>query len=70
MQRCDITGKGKQYGHNVSHSKRRTNTVWLPNLQNKTVLINGRKVKLKVSAKGIKTLKKKGIIKPWTKAEA
>jgi len=62
MQKCDITGKGKQYGHNVSFSLRRTNKVWKPNLQKKTVIVDGQKVKLNVSAAGIRTLKKKGLL--------
>lgn len=62
MQRCEVTGKGKQYGHNVSFSMRHTKRVWKPNLQNKTVIIDGKKVKLKVSAQGIRTLKKKGLL--------
>ena len=63
MQVCDITGKGKQYGHNVSFSQRHTKKVWKPNLQAKTVVIDGKKVKLNVSAQGIRTLKKRGLIK-------
>lgn len=62
MHSCDITGKGKQYGHNVSFSQRKTKKVWKPNLQNKTVLVNGKKVKLRVSTQAIRTLKKKGLI--------
>lgn len=62
MQKCDITGKGKQYGHNVSFSLRRTKKVWKPNLQTKTVIVDGKKVRLKVSAAGIRTLKKKGLL--------
>jgi large subunit ribosomal protein L28 len=62
MQRCQVTGKGKQYGNNVSFSMRHTKKVWKPNLQNKTVIIDGKKVKLKVSAQGIRTLKKKGLL--------
>ncbi len=62
MQKCDITGKGKQYGSNVSFSQRHTKKVWKPNLQTKTVIIDGKKVKLNVSAQGIRTLKKKGIL--------
>lgn len=31
--RCDHCGKGRQVGHNVSHSKRRTRKIWRPNLQ-------------------------------------
>ncbi len=62
MQKCDITGKGKQYGHNVSFSLRRTNKVWKPNLQTKTVTIDGKKVKLKVSTAAIRTMRKKGLL--------
>ena len=62
MQKCDITGKGKQYGHNVSFSLRRTKKVWKPNLQTKTVVVDGKKVKLKVSTSAIRTLKKKGLL--------
>jgi len=62
MQICDITGKGKQYGNNVSFSQRHTKKVWKPNLQTKTILIDGKKTKLKISTQAIRTLKKKGII--------
>jgi large subunit ribosomal protein L28 len=62
MQICDITGKGKQYGNNVSFSQRHTKKVWKPNLQSKTVVIDGKKVKLKVSAQAIRSLKKKGFL--------
>ena len=64
MQKCDITGKGKQYGHNVSFSLRRTPKVWKPNLQSKTVIVDGKKVKMKISTAGIRTLKKKGLLNP------
>ena len=62
MQICDITGKGKQYGNNVSFSQRHTKKVWKPNLQTKTVVIDGKKTKLKISTQAIRTLKKNGII--------
>lgn len=62
VQVCDITGKGKQYGNNVSFSQRHTKKVWAPNLQTKTIVVDGRKVKLKVSTQAIRTLKKKGLL--------
>ena len=62
MKKCDITGKGKQYGNNVSFSLRRTKKVWEPNLQNKTIVINGKKMKVKISTQAIRTLKKKGLL--------
>jgi large subunit ribosomal protein L28 len=62
MQKCEITGKGKQYGNNVSFSQRHTKKVWKPNLQSKTLVIDGKKVKMKVSTQAIRSLKKKGLL--------
>ncbi len=64
MQKCDITGKGKQYGHNVSFSQRHTKKVWKPNLQTKTITVDGKKVTLKVSTQAIRTLKKNRLLNP------
>ncbi len=60
--KCELTGKGKQIGRNVSFSQQRTTKVFKPNLQKKTVTINGKKTKMTLSAKAIKTLKKKGVL--------
>ncbi len=62
MQKCEITGKGKQYGSNVSFSQRHTKKVWKPNLQTKTLIIDGQKVRMKISTQAIRTLKKKGLL--------
>ncbi|MDZ7785775.1 MAG: 50S ribosomal protein L28 [Candidatus Saccharibacteria bacterium] len=62
MQRCELTGKGKQYGSNVSFSQRHTKKTWKPNLQTKTVMVDGKKTKMKLSTQAIRTLKKKGLI--------
>jgi large subunit ribosomal protein L28 len=60
--RCELTGKGKQHGHNVSFSLRRTKRVFKPNLQKKTFLVDGQKVTMTLSTQAIRTLKKKGIL--------
>ncbi|MDB5166872.1 MAG: hypothetical protein JWN26_17 [Candidatus Saccharibacteria bacterium] len=60
--RCELTGKGKQFGHNVSFSLRRTNRVFKPNLQKKTFEFNGQKMTMILSTQAIRTLKKKGIL--------
>jgi len=62
MQKCDITGKGKQYGSNVSFSQRHTKKVWKPNLQSKTLVVDGKKIRLKLSTDAIRTMRKKGLI--------
>ena len=41
-QRCDICGKGKLYGHSVSHAHNLTKRVWNPNLQRVRALVQGR----------------------------
>ncbi len=70
MQKCEVTGKGKQFGHNVSFSLRRTSKVWKPNLQSKTIIVDGKKVKMKLSTSAIRTLKKKGLISLETQKTA
>jgi len=62
MKVCDNTGKGKQFGNNVSFSQRHTKKVWEPNLQKKTLVIDGKKVRVKISTSALRTLKRKGII--------
>jgi len=62
MKRCELTGKGSQYGHNVSFSQRHTQKIWKANLQTKTIEVDGKKITMKLSTQAIRTLKKKGII--------
>ena len=63
MAVCEITGKGKMYGHNVSFSQRRTRKVFNPNIQKKTIIVDGHKLKVNMSTSALRTLKKKGLIK-------
>ena len=62
MAVCELTGKGKQHGNNVSFSLRRTRRTFEPNIQKKTLVVNGKKTKLNLSARAIRTLKKKGVL--------
>lgn len=63
MAVCEITGKGKMYGHNVSFSQRKTRKVFKPNVTKRTLVINGQKIKANVSTSALRTLKKKGLVK-------
>ena len=65
--RCELTGKGKQFGHNVSFSLRRTKRVFKPNLQKKTFVVDGQKITMTLSTQAIRTLKKKGLLAPAAK---
>ena len=61
---CQITGKKVVTGNNVSHSKRRTKRKFYPNLFDKKFYLpeEDRWVTLKVSAKGIRVINKKGLL--------
>ncbi|MBN2805453.1 MAG: 50S ribosomal protein L28 [Prolixibacteraceae bacterium] len=63
-QVCQITGKKVMVGNNVSHSKRRTKRRFYPNLFKKKFYVPGedRWVTLNVSAAGIRTINKIGIV--------
>lgn len=69
-QKCEITGKGKQFGHRVSFSQRKTKHAWQPNLHKQTFLLDGKKVTMKISAKGLRTLKKQGRYAPVNESGA
>ncbi|MBE33571.1 50S ribosomal protein L28 [bacterium] len=56
-----LTKRRAVVANNVSHSKRRTKTKKEINLQSKRFTINGQLVKLRVTTKTIKTIRKKGI---------
>ena len=62
MAICEMTGKGKMYGHNVSFSQHKTRKIFKPNVQKRTLVINGKKVRMNISTSALRTLKKKGII--------
>ena len=59
---CQLTGKKPQFGHNVSHSNRKTNRRFLPNIQKVSLTSEalGRDVSLKVSTRALRTVVKKG----------
>ncbi len=57
---CDICGKGKQFGHNVPFSQKKTNKVWKPNLQRQRIEIGGTSLQIKVCTQCLRTLKKAG----------
>ncbi len=61
-RRCELTGKGAQVGHHVSHSNIKTKRRFLPNLFNVTMISEalGRSVKLRVSANAIKSVDHRG----------
>jgi len=61
-RRCELTGKGPQVGHKVSHSNIKTKRRFLPNLLNVTMISDalGRSVRLRVSANALKSVDHRG----------
>ena len=57
---CQLTGARPKAGNNVSHSKRRTKRVFLPNLITKRIFNekHGIFVKVRMSARALRTLTK------------
>ena len=58
--KCDICGKGPGFGHNVSHSKRRTNRMFRPNIQRATIQEQGQPRKVNICTRCLRTLSKPG----------
>ena len=64
---CELTGKGRQVGHNVSHANNKTKRTFLPNLQNVTLLSDalGTAVRLRVSTHGLRSVEHVGGLDNW-----
>ncbi|RKS86010.1 LSU ribosomal protein L28P [Orbus hercynius] len=60
---CQVTGKKPLVGNNRSHAMNATKRRFLPNLQTHRFWVESEKrfVKLRISAKGMRTIDKKGI---------
>lgn len=59
---CELTGKTVNFGHNVSHSQRKTNRKFCPNLQKKKLFSNTLNfgISFRLATATIKTIDKYG----------
>ena len=64
---CELTGKGRMVGNNVSHANNKTKRTFLPNLQNVTLLSESleKGVKLRVSTHGLRSVEHVGGLDNW-----
>lgn len=62
-RRCMLTGAEPKFGKQVSHSHRRSSRRFDPNIQSKRYWLpsEGRYVRLRLSAKAIKTIDRIGV---------
>ena len=54
-RKCDICGKGSQFGHTISHAHNKTKRRWFPNIQKVRVLVNGAARRLNVCTRCIRS---------------
>ena len=64
---CELTGKGRMVGNNVSHAKNRTKRTFLPNLQNVTLMSDALEhgIKFRVSTHGLRSVEHVGGLDNW-----
>jgi large subunit ribosomal protein L28 len=58
MAMCELCGKKPMFGHNVSHSNRKTNRKFKPNVQRVTVILNGVPKRMRICTRCLRTLYK------------
>ena len=66
-RRCELTGKGTQVGHNVSHANNKTKRIYRPNLQIIALAseLLGNSYKLKVAMNTLRSVDKVGGLDPY-----
>ena len=58
---CELTGKGRQTGNNVSHANNKTKRRFIPNLQDASILSDALgTVRLRLSTNAIRTIEHNG----------
>ncbi len=55
MAKCEVCGKSVQFGHNVSHSNKKTPKIWKPNIKRVRVMEKGRMLRKYVCTRCIRS---------------
>lgn len=55
MAKCEVCGKGAHFGNAVSHSHRRSNKIYRPNIRTVRAVVNGGTKKVKVCTRCLKS---------------
>lgn len=63
MRVCELTGKRRNAGNNVSHAHNKTKMVQQPNIQKKRIFLpeEGRYIKLSIATSAIRSINKMGL---------
>lgn len=57
VAKCEVCGKGRTVGNNVSHANNRTKKIILPNIQRAVITIDGRTKRSYVCTRCLRTSK-------------
>ena len=52
---CEVCEKGLMNGHNVSHSNRKSNRTWAPNVQSVHVIVDGKPMRMNVCTRCLRS---------------
>ena len=55
MAKCEVCGKGVTFGIKVSHSHRRSNRMWKPNIKRVRAIVNGEHKKVYVCTRCLRS---------------
>ena len=55
MAKCLMCNKGVSFGHNVSHSNRKTNRTWKPNIRSVRAVVNGSSKNIKACSRCLRS---------------
>ena len=55
MAKCCVCGKGVTFGQNVTHSNRKTNRAWKPNIRKVRAIVNGAHVTVNVCSRCLRS---------------
>ena len=58
MSKCEICGKGPQFGNHVSFSQRHVKRRWNPNVQSRRVVVGKQVRQVKICSNCLKTMSK------------
>ena len=61
---CQVCEKKAMYGHKVSHSNRKSNRTWAPNVQKTRISVDGRAKRLNVCTRCLRTMNKVAAASP------
>ena len=70
MAKCDVCGKGVTFGIKVSHSHRRTNRTWKPNVRRVKAVVDGTPKHINVCTRCLRSGKVERALRPIVPPEA